>query len=148
MLSSITCPNKTQTIFAPITSFKDVGGGFTNPKHGQIVQPTEDGLIYMPAADFCGEDSFSYTVTKGELSDTAVVTVNILCAPTAKPTAAVTAAPSTSLATIEEVTPSLKLEDDYAEGNMDEALSIPILANDIIPESEWLSINSLFLMRS
>ena len=67
---------------------KDAGGGFGKPDNGQITEPTSDGLIYMPDTDFCGYDSFVYEITSGDLSDSATVTVHILCdGDTASPTA-------------------------------------------------------------
>lgn len=62
-----------------ISFYADAGGGFGNPEHGVIVEPTEDGLIYMPNTGFCGYDTFEYTITSEELSATATVTVQILC---------------------------------------------------------------------
>ncbi len=39
-----------------------------------------DGTVtYTPDADYCGADSFEYTVTDGELTDTATVTVTVNC---------------------------------------------------------------------
>ena len=40
-------------------------------------------LHYVPAPDFCGTDTASYTVTDGEYTATAEVTVTVACAPAA-----------------------------------------------------------------
>lgn len=54
-------------------------GGFSKPENGRIAQATSDGLVYRPNTDFCGYDTFEYEITIGELSDSANVTVHILC---------------------------------------------------------------------
>lgn len=35
-------------------------------------------ILYTPAPDFFGTDTFTYTITDGVLTDTAVVTVTVL----------------------------------------------------------------------
>lgn len=59
---------------------KESGGGVTDPNHGQIIGFNETGLTYKPNDGWCGYDSFTYTITKGDLSSSATVTVHILCA--------------------------------------------------------------------
>ena len=60
--------------------FKDsAAGGFTTPSHGEIVEPTENGLIYSPDTGFCGYDSFDYNITSNGVKETATVTIHILC---------------------------------------------------------------------
>lgn len=58
---------------------EDAGGGFSDPSHGKILEPTETGLIYIPDASFCGYDTFDYEITSDGLSETATVHVHILC---------------------------------------------------------------------
>ena len=41
------------------------------------INPTGDGLIYTPNAGFYGTDSFSYTISDGIDTDSAIVTVNV-----------------------------------------------------------------------
>ena len=61
-------------------SFKDsAAGGFTEPSHGTIVEPTENGLIYSPDTGFCGYDSFDYNITSNGVQETASVAIHILC---------------------------------------------------------------------
>lgn len=51
----------------------------TQPGHGQVVF-TDDELTYTPAADYCGPDSFSYTVADGQGGfDSAGVIVAVVC---------------------------------------------------------------------
>ena len=60
--------------------FKDsAAGGFTTPSHGEIVEPTDNGLIYSPDTGFCGYDSFDYNITSNDMQETATVTIHILC---------------------------------------------------------------------
>ncbi|MCR8726843.1 cadherin-like domain-containing protein, partial [Frigidibacter sp. ROC022] len=49
--------------------------GLTQPGHGTIASDGEGGWIYSPEAGFEGTDTFTYTVTDGELTDTASVSV-------------------------------------------------------------------------
>jgi hypothetical protein len=60
-------------------SLPEAEGGFSNPEHGAVIEVTEDGLIYMPDTDFCGYDSFVYTINTSTQVDSATVTVHILC---------------------------------------------------------------------
>jgi hypothetical protein len=69
--------NRDERISPPFSS--EAAGGFSDPKHGEIIEPTEDGLIYMPDTDFCGYDRFEYTVNTGSQVDSATVTVHIIC---------------------------------------------------------------------
>ena len=38
-----------------------------------------DSSLYTPNADFCGQDSFEYTISDGSLTDVGTVTVNVAC---------------------------------------------------------------------
>ncbi|MBS3777786.1 MAG: tandem-95 repeat protein [Candidatus Thermoplasmatota archaeon] len=50
-----------------------------SPGHGSVVL-SGDGVEYTPAAGFCGDDSFSYTVVDGNGgSDSAMVFVEVFC---------------------------------------------------------------------
>ncbi|KAL3770124.1 hypothetical protein ACHAW5_009665 [Stephanodiscus triporus] len=75
--------NMNEALFIPVlvndTIPGEAVGGFSDPKHGEIIEPTEDGLIYMPDTDFCGYDRFEYTVNTGSQVDSATVTVHIFC---------------------------------------------------------------------
>jgi len=55
-------------------------GNMTQPSHGTAFIEESDALYY-PDRNFCGIDQFTYTITgpSGQYSDTANVTVNVLC---------------------------------------------------------------------
>lgn len=55
----------------------------TSAKGGSISQ-SGDSLVYSAPADFIGEDTFSYTITDGLSSDTAIVTVTVNRPPNAE----------------------------------------------------------------
>jgi hypothetical protein len=61
-------------------------GSYTKPPNGAISTIEED-LIYTPNAGFCGTDMFSYTLTDAtkEHSDSAVVTIDVMCTFTPTP---------------------------------------------------------------
>jgi len=72
-------PNDT---YSPL--YQGAGGGFSTPNHGVITDPTENGLIYKPDDGFCGEDTFTYTITHEPSPDEmieaiATVTIEITC---------------------------------------------------------------------
>lgn len=50
---------------------------FAGPKHGTLAMTPDGGFLYTPSADFNGIDTFTYTVSDGELTDTATVTINV-----------------------------------------------------------------------
>jgi len=52
------------------------GGTLTLNDNG-TTEGSDDSVIYTPAADFTGTDSFSYTITDGEFTDIATVTVTV-----------------------------------------------------------------------
>ncbi len=48
-----------------------------DPEHGSV-EVTDEGLVYTPDADYSGQDSFTYTVSDGELtSEPAIVTITV-----------------------------------------------------------------------
>ena len=66
----------------------DQGGTATINDNGTPGDPTDDVLIdYAPAANFVGIETFTYTITDGVLSDTAMVTVTVVNANDAAPVA-------------------------------------------------------------
>ena len=81
---------------------------------------TFDGplIVYTPSPDFCGTDQFTYTVTDitGVHSDTATVTVNVLCLP---------AIPAQPIAT-----------DDFATTSRGTKVYLSLLENDVIPKGK------------
>ena len=50
---------------------------FSQPTHGSVVEDGLGNLIYTPANNLHGIDSFSYEITDGQGTDTASVTVNV-----------------------------------------------------------------------
>lgn len=96
---------------------QDVEGSVTQPLHG--TSSIEEGSIrYVPDTDFCGTDQFNYIITdlSTQLSDVATVTVNVACTAPVPPI----------------------LNDDVAETDINEAISIPVLDNDEnVPSSEY-----------
>jgi hypothetical protein len=55
----------------------------TSVNGGIVVLSTDGSFVYTPAADFCGEDTFTYKVTDGicapESQDVGTVTINVEC---------------------------------------------------------------------
>ena len=52
----------------------------STPANGTVSLANSGGLVYTPAADFCGSDSFTYRVTDGQLfSATATVNIAVAC---------------------------------------------------------------------
>ena len=56
-----------------------IGTGVDAPNRGGtvVVNTTADGLIYTPAPGFSGEETFTYTMTDSQKTDTARVVVNV-----------------------------------------------------------------------
>lgn len=57
----------------------------TNPSNGSLALLSTGQFVYTPAANFTGDDSFTYQVSDGELTDTATVTISVI--PNAAPVA-------------------------------------------------------------
>ncbi|HQF62555.1 MAG TPA: Ig-like domain-containing protein, partial [Anaerolineaceae bacterium] len=55
--------------------------GSGDTAHGAVVINTDGTFTYTPAADYFGEDSFEFTVSDGELSDTGTITITITDVP-------------------------------------------------------------------
>ena len=90
---------------------------FSQPMNGSV-QQNGDSLVYTPAMGFTGTDSFSYTATDGrggEAQASVSITVND---PNQAPTAA----------------------DDAATTQIDQPVSIAVLANDNDPDGDTLTI--------
>ena len=49
----------------------------TGPASGSVDLSSDGSFTYTPSTNFYGEDSFSYTVSDGVLSDTATVTITV-----------------------------------------------------------------------
>ena len=50
---------------------------FTQPANGLVVEGVEADFVYTPNENYNGEDTFTYTITDGEFTDTATVTVTV-----------------------------------------------------------------------
>jgi VCBS repeat-containing protein len=51
--------------------------GVTQGQHGSVSYNADGTLVYTPAANYNGPDSFTYTVTSGGVTETATVTVTV-----------------------------------------------------------------------
>jgi len=51
--------------------------GFTQGMNGEVKKSPEGGLRYTPNSGFSGVDTFTYTISNGEASDTAMVTITV-----------------------------------------------------------------------
>ncbi|NLF73657.1 MAG: tandem-95 repeat protein, partial [Candidatus Anammoximicrobium sp.] len=78
--------------------------GVTPAAHGAVVINPDNTVMYTPAADWHGSDSFGYTVTSGGVPETATVTVT--------------------------VAPVADVVDDAAGTDEDAAVTIAVLSND------------------
>ena len=123
---------------------QDSTGTMGSPSHGEI-EATADGIIYSPVPEFCGIEQFEYSVTDstGTYSDTALVTIDVICvadstsSPVESSTVVDTAAAPTPKPSKSPAINILDLNDDYAKTNEGEAVIIPILSNDIIPNGKF-----------
>ena len=92
----------------------------TQPADGTVVNNGTD-VTYTPDADYCGSDSFTYTVSDGNGgSDTAAVDVSVTCVNDA-PVAA----------------------DDSETTDEDTSVTIDVLANDTDVDGDSLSVDSV-----
>lgn len=118
------------TVAAPglLVNDQDVDGdlltvkNFTQPAHGALTQQPDGGLRYLPNADYCGADSYSYTATDGQLAAAATVTLAITCVND----------------------PPLAQDDVYAV-NEDESLTVSapgLLSNDRDPDGDPLVVQN------
>lgn len=91
----------------------------SDPVEGNMVSINENGdfLLYTPATDFAGEDSFFYTISDGR-GGTASATVNVTVTSNEPPVAA----------------------DDRAIAHQGAEAAIPVLANDSDPDGDPLTV--------
>ena len=79
---AISLDEDTNITIEPLTNDTDVDGdtlsikSFTQPKHGTLTQK-ENTLVYAPNKDYNGEDSFGYTLTDGNATAKANITLTI-----------------------------------------------------------------------
>lgn len=80
---SVTMPGKEPVLIDVLSNDSDPEGdeiaiqGMTQGSKGSVEITTDGKLLYTPAKNFKGNDSFNYTVSDGALTATALVTVGI-----------------------------------------------------------------------
>jgi len=86
---SVTATEDAAITFNPITGNNEVSGAdnFENagraltavgtPAHGTVTFSANGDIVYTPAANYNGPDSFTYTVTSGGVTETATIDVNV-----------------------------------------------------------------------
>jgi VCBS repeat-containing protein len=92
------------------------------PLNGTAVINLDNTVTYTPDPDFNGVDQFTYTVTDGELTDVAMVTV-----------------------TVNPVNDAPIANDDMATTTVDTPVDIDVLANDVDVDGDALTINDFDL---
>ncbi len=106
-----------EDIDSPVLSV--VPDTITTANGGTVVLNADGTFTYDPAENFNGTDTFVYTLTDGDLTDTATVTINVT---------AVNDAPDAA--------------DDSATTPVDTAVDISVLLNDTDVENDTLSVES------
>ena len=91
----------------------------TDPEHGTVTVNGDGTVTYTPDADYYGGDAFEYTISDGNATATAAVTL-----------------------TVHPVNDAPVAEDDAAETTEDNAVAIPVLDNDSDAEGSSLSVES------
>jgi VCBS repeat-containing protein len=94
----------------------------TPPSNGTVTQNPDGSFTYTPNPDFCGTDSFTYTVSDGQATDTATVTITVACVND----------------------PPVAVDDNYP-ATEDQPLTIPapgVLDNDVDLDGDPLSVIS------
>ncbi|QEW17871.1 hypothetical protein LA6_000025 [Marinibacterium anthonyi] len=91
--------------------------GFTQPENGTLVDNEDGTWSYTPVDGFSGTDSFTYTVSDGELTDTATVTVIVAGGNTAPEAADDTLATTENTALLIAIATDLLSNDSDAEGD-------------------------------
>lgn len=92
---------------------------FSDGLNGRVSARPDGTLVYEPNADFNGEDSFVYTISDGEFSASATVTV-----------------------TVEPVNDAPVAFDDQAATDEDTAVTIPVTANDVDVDGDVLTVEA------
>jgi immune inhibitor A len=95
--------------------------GATQAGHGSTAVNPDGTVTYTPDAGFVGDDAFAYTITDGESTSSARVSVSVTRRPNDPPVA----------------------NDDSAETYEDTAVDVAVLANDSDPEGDALSLSGL-----
>lgn len=92
----------------------------SEPLYGSLVLDSNGSFTYTPGPNWFGEDSFTYEVSDGELTDTA-----------------------TAYITVESVNDAPVAIDDYVETEEDTSVIIDLLANDHDVEDDPLEVVQL-----
>jgi alpha-tubulin suppressor-like RCC1 family protein len=87
------------------------------PMHGTATDNGDGTVTYSPEAGFCGDDAFPYAVSDGTATVSAIVRIEMNCAPTAA--------------------------NDTATTTEDTAKDIAVLANDTDPDGDALTVVSV-----
>ncbi|KAL7506882.1 hypothetical protein ACHAXN_004124 [Cyclotella atomus] len=133
--------NQGEPVIIPIlandTIPTDSTGSFTNPEHGVVTILTGDDVLYTPDQEFCGTDSFTYTIKDtSNNADTATVTVDVAC----KENDDQTSVDSTTTASDNHV-PVAK--DDEAITPQNQPVFINVAANDEDKDDDALIVTSV-----
>lgn len=91
--------------------------GVGTPAHGGAVDNGDGTVTYTPDAGYCGDDSFSYTVSDGTASVSATVTIAMNCPPVAA--------------------------NDDATTAEDTPVEISVLGNDTDPDGDTLTVTGV-----
>jgi uncharacterized delta-60 repeat protein/CSLREA domain-containing protein len=116
----------TPVVITPLANDTDVDGdslsvdSFTQPANGTVTDNGDDTLTYTPDGDWNGTDSFTYTVTDGQATDSATVWVVV---------APVNDAPVAA--------------DEAVSTDEDTAVVISVLANDFDVDGDILTVESV-----
>jgi hypothetical protein len=92
------------------------------PSNGTAAVNTDGKITYTPAQDYCGQDSFDYTISDGQANATATVAVTVNCPPPVNH-------------------PPIAVDDSVAIDGV-ASLVIDVLANDYDQDGDTLSIVS------
>ncbi|MBO1346215.1 MAG: tandem-95 repeat protein [Hormoscilla sp. GUM202] len=114
-------PNGDEISLTDFPTSTTESGIITLDRNGTFLDLTDDFLVYTSASGFTGTDSFTYTISDGELTDTATVTVTVEPVPNEAPIA----------------------EDDTATATEGTPATIAVLDNDSDPENAPLAIAGL-----
>ncbi|MBC6473470.1 MAG: tandem-95 repeat protein [Hormoscilla sp. GM102CHS1] len=121
ILDNDTDPNNDEISLTDSPTSTTEGGNITLDRNGTFLDLTDDSLIYTSASGFTGTDNFTYTISDGELTDTATVTVTVEPVPNEAPIA----------------------QDDAATTTEGIAVTVPVLDNDSDPDNDTLEITAV-----
>lgn len=128
-------------------SLIDSTGSFTKPQNGAVTILNGDDVLYSPNPEFCGTDMFTYTINDSfNNSDTATVTIEVVCddvdKPIASSTDATVTATSTDGATV-QVNHTPVANDDEVSTPEDQPVFINVASNDKDDENDALTVTDV-----